>query len=145
MASLRNSSNSVYIFAYFLLFAVLFRECSSSEENFGKVRVKVMNQLNNGQNLWLHCWVQRGYRKIEQTIPDNQSVTWSFGLTFIGKTYYDCDFGWNKQGIMIYKRQQVYNERVDGYCEDDICNWAARQDGIYRQNAGWGWSLVVHW
>ncbi|PIN24457.1 hypothetical protein CDL12_02808 [Handroanthus impetiginosus] len=118
------------LFLFFLLipnhvlsFSYEKKKCRWTE----KYEVHVVNSLpQNSAMLRLHCASGNddlGYHDLSV----NQDFQWSFCTRFFGTTLFFCHLWWGSKN----KEFEVFNTDWQERCGNDICDWAAKSDGIY--------------
>ncbi|RDY03840.1 S-protein-like 29, partial [Mucuna pruriens] len=107
-----------------LLFVVMLVSVSNV---FGKTHVLITNNLEQHQDLNIHC-KSRDDDLGMKFLRFNETYEFSFGNSYIVDTQFYCSFQW-KNGPLVY--YDVYiQDRDDSLCR--LCHWYVKKDGPCR-------------
>ncbi|KAG8371107.1 hypothetical protein BUALT_Bualt13G0052400 [Buddleja alternifolia] len=104
-----------------------------------RVYVQVINQLEDGQRLNVHCQSRDddlGYHVLDF----GSATTWSFTANFWGTTLFYCDVQWDDSNWYHF---DVYDADRDYRRCRSMCRWIISRDGSlygYNEESGfWEW------
>lgn len=96
-----------------------------------RVHIHVVNNLPpNPHKLEAHCASgddDLGYQKLDR----NKDLHWSFCTSILDNTLFFCHLWWNNKDRAF----EAYRTKDHSKCENDVCYYAAKSDGIYYSNA----------
>ncbi|KAK7342825.1 hypothetical protein VNO80_25781 [Phaseolus coccineus] len=114
---------SVTVKSFFLLWLVVQPSTIYGSEPKPKTTVIVRNELQGGQDLFLHCKSADDDLGVQHLHP-HASFSWSFQINFFGTTLFHCSFQWES----VLHKFDIYRVNRDaGNCY--LCSWVVREDG----------------
>ncbi|KAL7148192.1 hypothetical protein ABFS83_06G161500 [Erythranthe nasuta] len=115
-----------------------------------KYAVRVINNLPPNEEaplvLHLHCASgddDLGYHKLYVS----NGFSWNFCDNIWGTTLYFCHFWWNSRLGPKEKKFDAFTKKMSSRCTNGVCNWEARQNGIYFSGSGnpTSWQKMYDW
>ncbi|KAK9290973.1 hypothetical protein L1049_009154 [Liquidambar formosana] len=113
---------------------------------FGKVRVYVINNLESGKKLHMHC--QSGDDDLgKHVIGHKDYFKWSFYNNIWDTTLFWCDFEWqHSSGATVVGTFNIYDAMRDQPRCYTTCEWKVQRTGVYAFNLNTRkWERLYRW
>ncbi|KAK9266002.1 hypothetical protein L1049_028602 [Liquidambar formosana] len=113
---------------------------------FERVHVYVLNELEPGKTLSLHCKSKDDDLGMQQIIF-NQTYEWSFHNNFFGRTLFWCFMSWEKSlGVYASGSFNIYEGSRDQFRCRKRCWWKIKEDGLFSLNRdSFIWEHLYDW
>ncbi|KAL2540973.1 Plant self-incompatibility protein S1 family [Abeliophyllum distichum] len=104
-----------------------------------KVHVQVINRLDNGQFMNVHCRSKDNDLGLH-LVEDGGDTTWSFDVNFWGTTLFYCDVQWNDSERYHF---DAYDAKRDYRRCQSECRWMIDKEGsLYGYDEQFGiWEM----
>lgn len=113
-----------------LVFLLALQFCMNQSVVHAKVKVRVANELGNGQSMSLHCR-SKDDDLGSVVLGDRQEMEWSFSVNFFGTTLFYCEVRW---GLSSSSPSNWYTfdaydaDRDYARCRSE-CRWMISNEG----------------
>ncbi|KAL9165275.1 hypothetical protein ABFS82_06G160800 [Erythranthe guttata] len=138
--------------SFIILSCIFFLQATAIEEQNCFLTTKYEVRITNYLPIWsnipmkVHCASgddDLGYHKLYVS----NGFKWNFCDNIWGTTLYFCHFWWNSRLGPKEKKFDAFTEKMSSRCTNGVCNWEARQNGIYFSGSGnpTSWQKMYDW
>lgn len=97
-----------------------------SRSSDARVRVQVINELEIGRRLLVHCRSREDDLQY-QTLGAGEAVEWDFNVNFVGTTLFYCDVQWDSSSWYHF---HAYDADRDYRRCKSLCRWMISKQGL---------------